>query len=61
MWQGLISVDSTRWLPYALAVFGVLGVALQKAVAHLVLNQTVGVDLVPTQLEPMPPISEVLF
>ena len=41
--------------------WGVLGVALQKAVAHLVLNQTVGVDLVPTQLEPMPPISEVLF
>lgn len=41
--------------------WGVLGVALQKSVAHLLLNQTVGVDLVPTPLELMPPISEVLF
>ena len=41
--------------------WGVLGVALQKAVAHLVLNQTSGADLIHTQLEPIPPLAEVVF
>ena len=41
--------------------WGLLGVALQKAVAHLVLCQASGVDLVQTQLEPVPPIGDVAF
>ena len=41
--------------------WGLLGVALQKAVAHLVQCQVVGVDLVQTQLEPVPPIGDVAY
>ena len=40
--------------------WGLLGVALQKAVAHLVLNSG-GDDLVQTQLEPNPPLADTVF
>ena len=36
------------------------GDALQKAVAHLVLNGK-GDDLVQTQLEPNPPLADIVF
>ena len=39
--------------------WGLLCIALQKAVSHLVRNQVVGADLVQTQLEPMPCLSDV--
>ena len=36
-----------------------LGIALQKAVAHIVLTPAVGVDLVQTQLEPLQPFGDL--
>ena len=39
--------------------WGVLGIALQKAVAHIVLTPAVGVDLVQTQLEPLQPFGDL--
>ena len=39
--------------------WGLLGVALQKSVAHMVLNADAGDDLYTGQLEPMPALSEL--
>ena len=41
--------------------WGLLGIGLQKAAAHLILNAPAGADLVQTQLEPTPPIADVAF
>ena len=38
----------------------ILGIALQKAVAHIVLNSSAGADLVTTLLEPAPGIAELM-
>ena len=39
--------------------WGVLGIALQTAVAHLVLSDPAGVDLVQMQLDPSPPFADL--
>jgi hypothetical protein len=36
--------------------WGLLGIAVQRATAHVVRNQLAGVDLAKTQLEPIPPL-----
>ena len=38
---------------------GLLGIAVQKATAHVVRNQLAGVDLARTQLEPAPSLADV--
>ena len=50
--RGIVLSLQHRW-------WGLLGTALQKAVAHQVLHASAGADLVQTQLEPMPPLGEV--
>ena len=52
--RGLALSLQHRW-------WGLLGIALQKAVAHLVQCQSIddGVDLVQTQLEPVPPLGDI--
>ena len=39
--------------------WGLLGIAVQRATAHVVRNQLAGVDLAQTQLEPIPPLADV--
>ena len=39
--------------------WGILGIAVQKASAHVVRYQLAGMDLVRTQLEPEPPLADV--
>ena len=39
--------------------WGLLGIANQKAMAHLILNASAGVDLWQTQLEPCPPLGDL--
>ena len=41
--------------------WGLLGIALQKAVAHLILNAAAGADLVQMQLEPVPPLADIAW
>ena len=41
--------------------WGLLGIGLQKAVAHAVFNPQAGADLVHTQLEPTPPLANIIF
>jgi len=50
--RGLALSLQRRW-------FGILGLSLQKAVAHVVLASAVGVDLLATGLEPTPALAEL--
>ena len=38
--------------------WGLLGIANQNAMAHLIINARAGVDLLQTQLEPCPPLGD---
>ena len=41
--------------------WGLLGVALQKSVAQLVMHAAAGADLAQTELEPVPPLADVAW
>ena len=39
--------------------WAILGLAVQNSVAHIVLSSAAGVDLMATQLEPMPALADL--
>ena len=60
-WLVLAGLFSLAWLGLSWRWFGLLGIAVQRAVAHLILNARAGADLQVAPLEPTPFLADVVF